>query len=87
MTGIVKTLQTIADMEKLAIDVIDIIKDGSVSFSDIPKLFDLFGALKDLVVDAPQALPELSDLDALEVGQIGAAAYSLIKTIVDEFTV
>lgn len=81
MAGIQETLETIQALKELVVDAIDVSK-GGITFSDLAKLFEIIGDLKDLADSAPKALPELKDLDAGEIGQISAAAYQALREIV-----
>ncbi len=89
MIGIAKTLETVADLKAMTVDAIRLAKaaqkGGVLSW---PAIFNgvlkVGGDVKELVGDAPLALPELKDVDAAEAGQIATAAYDLVKTIVAE---
>lgn len=80
--GIAKTLATFSDIQKLAVDAIDIVKVGGFRLSVIPKIVDAMTEVNALIQDAPEALPELQDLDMQEASQVGGAAYSLVKAII-----
>lgn len=89
MLGIVKTLETVADVKAMAIDAIRLAKaaqrGGVLSW---PAIFNgvlkIGSDVKELVGDAPLALPELKDVDATEAGTIATAAYDLVKAVVNE---
>lgn len=71
------TLKTIKDLEKLVLDGEALKKSGFNVFNLIALGVDV----KNLVLDGQGALPELSELDPNEMGQIFAASYAAIKTI------
>ena len=79
--GIDKTLETIADLEKLAVDGLDLAKHGPWGLSSLTHLLAILGDLRELAADAVLVLPELADLDSVETGKIGAAAFTLVKTV------
>ncbi len=78
--GIDKTLETIADLQKLVVDGLDLVKRGSIGLGSLTRLLGILGDLKELAADAVLVLPELADLDAVETGKIGTAAFTLVKT-------
>lgn len=65
----------------LVMDGIHIAKTG-VGLGALTKLYELISAVKSLVEEAPQALPELLDLDSAESGELAQAAYAAVKKIV-----
>lgn len=79
--GIQKTKETIEDLTKIAVAGVEIAKDG-LGIGSFLKVVGLLNVVKELVVDAPLALPELADLDAAESAEIGAAAYNMVKSII-----
>lgn len=81
MTTITNSMKIIADLQALIADVMDLLKAG-VSFSSIPKLLSMLALVKDMISAASNALPELSDLDAAEAGQLSQAAYALVLSII-----
>jgi hypothetical protein len=79
--GIDKTLKTVADLQKLAVDGISLVKAGPIGFGSLARLFGILSDIKDVANDAQGALPELKDVDAVEAGQLAAAAYVLVKAV------
>lgn len=82
MVGIEKTLATIGDLQKLAVDGIKLAKSGPFGLGLFTGVLKVVGDIKDLVTDAPFALPELKDLDGAESAQLGAAAYGLVTAVI-----
>ncbi len=84
--GIDKTLETISDLTSLGINAIYLAKAatrGVLGWGQIlAGVVKVAGDVKELVADAPSALPELKDLDSAEMGVIGSAAYDAVKAIV-----
>lgn len=84
--GITKTLGVIAAVKDAAIQGVAVSKLLPVNFWNIVKFVPVVQKLvTDLQVvaqDAPDVLPELQDLDAAEVGQIGSAAYQAVVDVV-----
>jgi hypothetical protein len=77
-----KSLEVIDDLGELVADAAALIKSGApLGLETFKKVFELAMDLKELAADAPDALPELKDLDANEVGQLGAAAFSAVGKI------
>ncbi len=83
MANIQYTLKAISDLDQLVSDGIPLIKSG-ISIGSIFKLLGLIADLKAIAVDAPHVLPELKekDLDAEEVGQLGAAGYAFAAHVI-----
>lgn len=69
-----------ADLSKLLVTGVQVVKLGK--FWD---LLPLLGEVKDVVVDAQGALPELKNLDAEEALQLGQAAYDCVASVVRAF--
>ncbi len=82
MAGIDETIKSLAELSKLTTDLVGVIKAGGFRLSVLPAVFDMASEIKALVKDIPAALPELADLDAAEAGQVGAAAFSLVKQVI-----
>ncbi len=80
--GIAKTLETIGDLKVLAVDGIRLAKTGPFGLSLFTSLLKVVADVKELIADAPAALPELTDLDATEAGQVGSAAYDLVAGVI-----
>lgn len=81
----VETVKTIQELRDLAVDGIKTAKDLK-SGNVLDKVRDLFRIMNDvqkLMVDAPQALPELATLDAAGAAQVGAAAFDMVRAIAD----
>lgn len=89
MIGIAKTLETIGDLEVLAVSGIAIVKDlkGDSSMGGVfkvaMKMMPVLQSVKELIQDAPASLPELKELDAGECAQLGAAGYKLVKSVIE----
>ncbi len=83
--GITSVLKTIADLQDLAIHGIDLAKAASggpfALGAILAGVVKLAGDVKDLVADAPMALPEMADLDSAEVGKLGSASYDCVKAV------
>ena len=80
--GIQKSLETLEDIGNLSVAAIAIVKAGGFRLSVLPKVLDAIYQVGELIKDAPAALPELSDIDALESAQLGAASFALVKKVV-----
>lgn len=81
MAGIEKTIATFSELSALSVDLIGVVKAGGFKLSSLPKLLDSLTQINNLIKDAPGALPELTDLDGAEAAQVGAAAFSLVKSV------
>jgi hypothetical protein len=79
--GIDKTLETVADLQKLAVDGIALVKSGPIGFGSLGRLFVILSDIKELANDAQAAMPELKDVDATEAGRVAAATYTLVKAV------
>ena len=80
--GIEHSKKVIADLQAVAITGVKIAKHG-IGLGALKQVLDLIGEAKDLIVEAQAALPEIKDLDAQEVGQLSAACYGLVKSVID----
>ena len=82
MAGIDKTLEVFDDLGNLAAAGVRIAKSGLgiASFGQILKVLE---NVKELLQDAPLALPELMDLDAVESAKLGQAAYGMVKKVME----
>ena len=81
MAGVEHAVKSVEAIKVLVIDGFKMAKDG-ISFGDLPALFKMLGDVKDLVDHAPDALPELKDLDPVEAGQLTEAAYKAVQEII-----
>lgn len=83
MAGVQKSLEVISAVTALVVDVADVVKNGvSLGNGSLLKLWDALSELQKISKDASAVLPELKDLDAAEVGQLGSAAYGAFQSIV-----
>ena len=89
MAGIDKTLEVFSDLKVLAISAVELAKNFKRGMTlpailkSIDDLLKLGKSVTELVKDLPGALPELVDLDSKESAQIGAAAYDLVKALIE----
>lgn len=83
---VTKTLETIADVQAVVVDGIALAKAAGKGALGIPALLSavlkVAADVKEVVADAPAALPELKDLDASETGKVAEATYALVKAVV-----
>ena len=79
--GLDHTKKVIAALAEIAVGGVAIVKRGG-GFGSITKILGLLGDVKDLISEAPKSLPELTDLDAAECAELGAAAYKLVRDVV-----
>lgn len=89
MAGIEKTLEVFDDLTVLTIAGISVAKEFkhgvgiSAILGSINKILAIGKSVEELIKDLPGALPELLDLDGQESSQIGVAAYTLVKKVVE----
>jgi hypothetical protein len=79
--GITKTLEVISVVQDLAVRAVAVFKEPSF-FKFLSAAPALFSDVSTLSSDAAMVLPELQDIDAGEVGQLGSAAYKLVVAVV-----
>lgn len=79
--GIVKSKEVLADLGVVAVGVIGIVKAG-LGLRSITKLLAILDEAKDVIENAPKALPELADVDAAEAGELATVCYNLVKSVV-----
>lgn len=83
MVGIDNSLALIAKVRDLSLETVEIVKDvGPKTISGFIRLRAIYLEIKPLVKKAPDALPELKDLDMDEAVQITDAVYNSLRTIV-----
>lgn len=82
--GIQKTLETIAEVETLLVDGVNLVKTLPFGWGTIQGVVKVVKDLGELM-DAPEAWPELQDVDKEEAGQIGAAAYGMVLNVAKAF--
>lgn len=83
--GVQKTKETLENLAELAVDAAVLVK-GGITFGSLGKVLEVLGNLKALVESAPQALPELMELDPAEAGEVATAAYVAVKKVVAAVT-
>lgn len=83
--GVQTTKQALENLGKLGVSLVNLVKTTKTggSIGSLGKVFECVMILKDLVEEIPAALPELSDLEAQEVGELTATAYVQIKRVWD----
>lgn len=91
MLPVTNTLQTIADLQGLLLDAVKLEKDAKAGVLHFPAVLagvlSIGGDIKALTAEAPQALPELKDLDANEAGQLAEASFGLVKAVLSALSV
>lgn len=89
MAGIDKTLEVFQDLGSLAISGVEIARNFKYGIGikaimgSVDDLIKLGKSVEELIKDLPPALPEIMDLDSAETAKIGAAAYDLVKKVMD----
>lgn len=86
MAGIQKTLESIDDIEVIAVQAVKAVKalqaGGLGAYMKVLGcLFAATHGVNELLADGPAALPELKDLDAAEVAQLGGRSYQLVVSV------
>lgn len=81
-----KSLECMDDIELIGVQAVKAVKalqaGGLGSYMKVlGHLFTAAQGASELMADGPQALPELKDLDATEVGQLGARSYKLVMAM------
>lgn len=80
--GVVSAIKTIEVVSELVVDVVDLLKGGLLG--KVSKVVELVQDVTGLVAAAPDALPELLELDAEDAAKIGEASYRAVKKIVEK---
>lgn len=83
MLSIDHSKKMIMDLGKLVGDGVQIVKHG-VGLGSIYQIFQVIADVKELIMEAPHALPELRDIDSQEAGELASAAYEMVKHIIQE---
>ncbi len=83
--GIENSKRVIAELGEIAVTVIGIAKRG-IGLGSLRQLLAVLEDVKELASAAPKALPELTDVDAKEAGELATASYVLVKSIVAAVT-
>lgn len=81
MSGIQNSLQVMADLQLIAIDVIGLVKNHSL-IQILKQIGPISAAAKDIVKEGPLALPELKSLGPDDVAALSKAAYLLVQAVV-----
>ncbi len=84
MYGIVHVKAVLEKLGDLACDAIDLGKHG-IGISAIGDICRILKDAKDLVIELPQAMPELTDLSADESSELAGLAYHVVKRMADKF--
>ena len=85
--GVAKALECISDLRDVGVDAIKLAKDakrGALGWAAlIADVARIAGDVKEIMADAPAALPELADgVSETEAAALGAASYLCVKAIV-----
>jgi len=75
------TLKVLSDVQALSLSAVALVKDGKLSFLDLPQFLSLFQELVTISKDLPAALPELHSLDSEDAGALTIASYNLVKAV------
>lgn len=79
--GIDHSKKVVEDLGKLVMDAIPIAKHG-VGIGAISQLFTILADVKDLLAEAPQALPELKDMDSAKAGELSSVCYEMVRRVI-----
>lgn len=83
--GIKESLEVIAGIEVVGVNVAKAASDGKINISDAKYAIEIAkdsGKIMDAVKGADLVLKEAKDLDEQELVQLGLAAYTMVKNIV-----
>lgn len=80
--GVDASLKVLAAVGELVVDGLDVVK--APSLAKLRKVLELVDSVVDIAAAAPAALPELAELDAEDAAKLGAAAYAVVKRVVDK---
>lgn len=84
MADVSNLLESMDDAERIAVAVVRMVKAGKFSFSAAPLVFSILRDAADLAQGIMATVPEITDLDAQESGQLTARGYQLVQSIIRE---
>lgn len=84
VVGLEHSKKILADLADLLLEGISVAQHG-VGIGAIRQIMALVADMKDLLIEAPLAFPELEKMDAAEAQELAKAAYELFKNIVTSF--
>lgn len=82
VVGIQHTKKILSDLGDVALAAVGIVKAHGSIIGSISKLYEVLKNVKDIIAEAPQALPELKDIDSAEAGEIASLTYGLVRSLV-----
>ena len=82
--GVLKTLEVIEDLKGISVSLVLIVKGVKSPWKIVDDCIRLAKSGTELYKDAPEALPELKELDNAEAALIGGAFYGLVKAVIEE---
>lgn len=80
--GVEASLKVLAAVGELVVDGLDLVK--SPALSKLKKVVELVDDVVSVAAAAPDALPELAELDGEDAAKLGAAAYAVVKKVVEK---
>lgn len=80
--GIEHTLESIDDLERAVIDIIEIAKAKGNPVTIVSSVFKLIQDVSDLGAEAQDCFPELKDVDQEEAAKLAARSYALIRAVI-----
>ena len=84
--GVAASVQVLELGSELICDAYDLVKSKDL-FGKLPKVLEVLKALTLVAKSAPEALPELQELDSEDVAKLSGAAFSAVKKIVEKLKV
>lgn len=80
--GVDASLKVLAAVGELVVDGLDVVK--APALGKLKKVLELVDDVLAVASAAPDALPELAELDAEDAAKLGAAAYAVVKKVVEK---
>lgn len=76
MAGVNNILDVAKAIEDGAAVFKDVLADGKITFTDIPRMFSYLSSLKEAIASADEIPGEFADLDSEEISILAAAFWS-----------
>lgn len=78
--SVTHSLQVITDLQTILTDAIDVAKHG-IGVNAVKDLLGILSAIRALVGDSKQALPELKALTADEAATLSSSLYTMVQAV------
>lgn len=86
MPDVKNCLESIDDAERIAKNIVTLVKSGSFGLSSVPHVLDILKNMTDLAKEFGAMWPEIKDINADEAGQLGSRLWTMGSHIYEQIT-